>query len=347
MRVFLLLLVVLLLSASLIFADHDGGNSGGGGGQANDNQRDDAQGLVSSDQVPADEAELYPAPTTVVGLVHDTKETRRWKNAFNERAAKAGGSARVQFITNHGGPIMSTGVTQPLNVYFVYYGTFSTLQRSILEDFVRGLNNSAWWSINHQYTNNAHQAVSKYVNLAGICNVPLGSTSLSDSDVFAKVTGCLSAGTFPVDLNAVYMVLTDPTVNAISGFCTQYCGWHWYGTYGASSIIKYAFIGNPSRCPASCAAQTAKSPNGDIGADGMVSIIGHELSESATDPLGTTWYDSQSNENADKCAWTFGNNLGTAPNGSKYNVQLGQRKFLIQQNWRYYNANTQSCGMAP
>ena len=52
----------------------------------------------------------------------------------------------------------------------------------------------------------------------------------------------------------------------------------------------------------------------------------------ATDPELNAWYDRRGYENADKCAWTFGS-TSTAPNGSLYNMSMGGRNWLIQQNW--------------
>jgi hypothetical protein len=46
----------------------------------------------------------------------------------------------------------------------------------------------------------------------------------------------------------------------------------------------------------------------------MVSIVAHELEEATTDPDLNAGYDSRGEENADKCAWTFGT-TSTAPNG--------------------------------
>jgi len=60
--------------------------------------------------------------------------------------------------------------------------------------------------------------------------------------------------------------------------------------------------------------------------------MAHELEEAATAPDLNAWYDAAGYENADRCAWTFGTEL-TASNGSKYNVTLGTRQYLIQQNW--------------
>ena len=64
----------------------------------------------------------------------------------------------------------------------------------------------------------------------------------------------------------------------------------------------------------------------------MASIVAHELEESISDPDLNAWCDSQGNENADKCAWTFGATY-TAGNGSLANMNLGGLDYLIQQNW--------------
>jgi len=72
-------------------------------------------------------------------------------------------------------------------------------------------------------------------------------------------------------------------------------------------------------------------------------VISHELEEATTDPDLNAWYDSKGNENADKCAWTFGATK-PAPNGSKYNMALGGTNFLIQQNW--VNASGGYCALS-
>src|SRR5438105_1708254 len=93
-------------------------------------------------------------------------------------------------------------------------------------------------------------------------------TSLSD----AQIQSIVAAGN-PTDTNGVYFVLTSADVTASSGFCTQYCGWHTHGTINGRDI-KYSFVGNPDRCPSSCAAQTT-SPNGNAGAAGRDAIHAH------------------------------------------------------------------------
>lgn len=99
----------------------------------------------------------------------------------------------------------------------------------------------------------------------------------------------------------------------------------------SEASIKYSFVGDASRCLGDCAPQTT-SPNKNAGADAMASVIAHEATEAATDPKGDAWYDANGDENADKCAWTFGSS-STLASGAKYNMTLGARKFYIQRNW--------------
>jgi hypothetical protein len=77
------------------------------------------------------------------------------------------------------------------------------------------------------------------------------------------------------------------------------------------------------------------SPNGNAGVDGMVSVIAHEIEETNTNPNFNAWYDPTGAEDADKCAWTFGQTSQT-PTGAFYNIVLststgGTRPFLIQR----------------
>jgi hypothetical protein len=242
--------------------------------------------------------------------------------------ARRTGGGGTNGISYHGGPIV-TGTT---NVYYIWYGNWAgNTAQQILPDLASNIGGSPYFNINTTYTNGGTTHVTNSVHYvsAGSDNYSQG-TSLSDAQIQTVVANQISTGALPKDTNGVYFVLTSADVNASSGFCTQYCGWHTHGTIGGSDI-KYAFIGNPDRCPSACADQTT-SPNGNAGADGMASIISHELEETVTDPDLNAWYDSRGQENADKCAWTFGT-TSTASNGSLYNMTLGSRQFLIQQNW--------------
>ena len=249
-------------------------------------------------------------------------------------AARTSQSSGGNGIFYHGGPIILGGT----NIHLIWYGNWgSNTATQILPDFASHIAPSPYFNINTTYTNGSGKAVTNLCNLATQANDNYSQGSnLSDAQVQAIV-----AAQQPTDTNGVYFVLTSADVNETSGFCTQYCGWHTRATINGKDI-KYAFIGNPDRCPSACEAQTT-SPNGNAGADGMASIIAHELEEATTDPDLNAWYDRRGAENADKCAWTFGQTYTTA-NGSQANIKLGTRDYLIQQNW--VNASGGFCALS-
>ena len=259
----------------------------------------------------------------------------RWAGR-NHKPPKGGGGGGGQYgIYYHNGPIM-TGTTA---VYYIYYGTWSASQRTILEDFGATIGGSPYFNINTTYWGNNFAVVSNSVRLGGttVDNYSQGTT-LSDAAIFTIVQTAIGNGSLPRDVNGVYFVITSPDVDK-SGFCTSYCGWHTSGAINGTDI-KYSFVGNSDRCPTACSGQQGSSPNGDTGVDGAINVLAHELEESVTDPDGNAWFDQFGQENADKCAWNFGTEYA-APNGSAANQHLGARDYLIQQNWA--NISTPGC----
>lgn len=264
-------------------------------------------------------------------------------------AAGAAGAATTNGIINHGGSVMSNGI----NVYYIWYGNWTgNSATTILTDLARNIGGSPYYNINTSY--GAPNTVTYKGSVTD--NYSNGTTTakkkLSDAAIFTIVKKAITGGGFgttAADPDGLYFVLTSKDVTASSGFCTQYCGWHSSSVMDPSTAqtvggvnVKFSFIGNPEKCPSSCAALTT-GPNANVGADGMASILIHELEETATDPDGATWYDSTGYENADKCAWTFGTTY-TAANGATANVHLGARDYYIQRNW--VNAAGGYCAMS-
>ena len=251
----------------------------------------------------------------------------------NNNAHPGGGAKpnRGNGITYHGGPLMGVVGGSPVYAYYIWYGDWSGNSAvTILTDLAQNIGGSPYYNINSTYYNGSNAHVVNSVTYGGSTtdNYSRG-TSLSDAAIQGVVSDAITSGRLPNNTSGVYFVLTSQDVTASSGFCTQYCGWHTYGTI-AGSNIKYSFVGNSARCPSACQAQNV-GPNGNAGADGMASIIAHELEEAVTDPNLNAWYDSRGMENADKCAWTFGSTYTV--NGALANMRLGNRDYLIQQNW--------------
>ena len=260
-------------------------------------------------------------------IVHKT-------NPHNQSSAPPPGSTSqiTPDITYHGGPIMG----RP-NVYLIWYGNWNQNNGSdtaagqqIILDLLYGLSASPYYVTNASYpgVSGSFSVVSAYSDSYS------EGTNLTDSRVASVVSNAINGGHLPKDGNGIYFVLTSSDVAETSGFCSRYCGWHTYGTLQGTNIM-YAFVGNAHRCLSSCAIQT-NSPNGNAGVDGMASVVAHELEESNTDPNLNAWYDSSGAEDADKCAWTFGQSLSKTAGGAYYNMMLtaangSQRPFLIQR----------------
>ncbi|MFT3915577.1 MAG: hypothetical protein QM704_16120 [Anaeromyxobacteraceae bacterium] len=289
--------------------------------------------LAGCGQEPADltgtaEEALAPVETGAPQLV-----PHRLRGAA-EGAVTVGSTGVVTpAITHHGGPVIGTPTA-----YVIWHGNWNQANGSdnaagqqIVRDFLANVGGSPYFKINQTYSI-ASTAVTGNVGYGGEATSTSTSTRLRDADILKIVNGTLDSGALPYDPNGVYFVLTSSNVAESSGFCTKYCGWHTAGT-ATKGHVRYSFVGNANRCLSGCAAQSV-SPNGNAGVDGMVSVIAHELEEATSDPDLNAWYDSGGAENADKCAWTFGN-YSTLPSGAAYNMTLGARNYLIQRNLKH------------
>jgi len=233
----------------------------------------------------------------------------------------------------------------------MFYGNWNTTSasladRNLIEYFLSNLAYSDYYMINSYYPfYPAGSKISGNVVYKGsvLHNTPGYSMRLSDYDIQNLVDS--EPAWASKDPNGMYFVLTSPDVTATSGFCTSYCGWH--DNYVPTSVsfpVRYSFVGNPvTKCLSGCSA--GAGPNQLRGADAMVSIIAHELQESITDGLFDGYYSPSGYENADQCAWTFGTYYYVSGVGY-WNVQVGTKNFLIQQNVDYQNYQTQTCSLS-
>jgi hypothetical protein len=249
---------------------------------------------------------------------------------------------RARAVTNngilyHGGPVMSGKV----NVYFIWYGDWSNgakdsdsqITQALLEELygrTGGMGSTGYAQVASTYTaQNRVGSSSFYLVQSTEDNYSKGK-SLSDATLRAVVTNAIQNRKLPKDPNGLYFVLTSSDVNETSGFCNKYCGFHDHTRF-LSTDIRYAFVGNPDRCQASCETQI-QSPNGDAAADAMASTMAHETLESITDPNLNAWYDTKGQEVGDKCAWKWGPLQGELGYGA-YNHTFGSRNWLIQMTW--------------
>lgn len=211
----------------------------------------------------------------------------------------AGGGRRLGNTLWHGGHVMRGTVT----VHLLFYGTWAASDIALVQYFVGNVRNSPWLNIETTYYDGVGPSSADVVLGTTVTTGATRGLTLTSSAVWTLLRDHISAGAFPTSPNAVYMLLTSADVNqadATEAFCTHYCGWHYYSSYGSSQLsIKYAWVGNANRCLSSCAAQSLTSPNGSPGVDAMLSVLAHELVEAMSDPEVSAWYDSTGKENAD------------------------------------------------
>jgi hypothetical protein len=247
------------------------------------------------------------------------------------------------------------------NVYLIWYGCWSEscgnvgseAARQILTDFVSSLGPTPYFQINATYANSSGQQ-------PGNLNYYRSETDpayrrgveLTDSDIRGVVSDSISYGDLPVDPTGIYIVLSSPDVGSTAtGFCTEE---NTPPHHGSTDIflrtIRYGFVGDPKRCPAlespqfvGARGRLLPAPNDNLTADAMAAKLAHVLSTIVTDPFGDAWYDKFGLENADKCQGKFGDTYTTA-NGARANVLVGQRDFLLSQNW--LNDNHGRCSLS-
>lgn len=248
-------------------------------------------------------------------------------------------------LAYQGGTVM----TNPVQVYIVFYGSWSATdakqqEMNIINTFVTNLGTSSWWNIQTSYyypdpSTGSRTYVKNGVTLGGHVVVPIdnnnGGTSLTDTNVANIISNQINSGALPFNNDGVYFMVSSNEVYE-TGFCSSDCGWH-SAAYvsGSTRIMKYGWIGDAStQCPGACTAYgSSPTPNGHLGADGIISVLAHEIAESVSDPLLSAWVGADYQENADKCAWQFISTYYT-PTGAPANMNIGGQNYLIQGNWK-------------
>lgn len=257
-------------------------------------------------------------------------------------------------INYNGGPVLKGS---PVPFYLIWYGNWNSTGSntaatvSLVEHFVSPLGGTPYELVATTYGDSTGNA-SGNVSLGGVATVS-SNTNLTDSSLQTTIKNVLTSGALPTNTNGIYFVISSSNINETSGFCTKYCSFHTHATINGVDI-KYAFIGNPDRCPSGCEVQTTgpNSPSlGNGGADGIVFQFAGRQLDAITDPDLNAWFDSSGREAVQKCAGLFGP-LTTCVAGSgctasgisgraKYNVCFGISCWLLPEVWE--NANGGKC----
>lgn len=279
----------------------------------------------------------------------------------------------------HNGPVLTNSIA----VYIIWYGGWPAWKQEVIREFLRSISAPApspsvkdWWSILNLYTDQTGKRITGSVRIAGerwdgACSMGKRLTRLSIQTLIKnalvpnKLPGV--SGTLPVDSGGgLYLVLTGEEVY-MQDFCSSACGFHYF-TFPSmvGHTLPYAWVGDSGKqCPGTCAYPFAvpsymngfvkpqKAPNGDAGLDGMISIIGHELAEIASNPFINSWYAGDTpaapNEIGDLCEGIYGPGAGgsysglllTSKTGATFNMNgANGKKFLVQWLW---DPNANNC----
>jgi len=234
------------------------------------------------------------------------------------------------------------------NLYLVWYGCWdnncggvdNTVTQSILLDFAVNVGSSPYFQVLAGYPNGYGQGPSGALLVGGSAIDQYShGLELTVSDIQSIVEDQITGLRLPPDPAGIYVVIASADVSSpATGFCVPSAEPHHGTGFANGSKFNYAFVGNPMRCPSVAASQffsngtQLPTPNGNLAADAMANTLAHVLSTTITNPDNDGWFDRYGLQNADKCDGQFGPTYSTA-NSARANLKLGQRDYLIQQNW--------------
>jgi hypothetical protein len=229
--------------------------------------------------------------------------------------------------------------------YNIYYGASpdNALKQQVVDNFAKNIGNTSYYKILRTYqdakgrTPAPLQFVGSTINPVkptALTVDPIDGASTFIADIMLKY---VRAGTLPLnDLNnTIFTILMGPGWTYPAS--RSYCGFHWQYNFTRSIKMYISFVvhGDADGCNVFGITSyddintDGKSPNNNPGIDSVASVYIHELFESISDPVGTTWLtnddyqyvgyaDDYTNpfhigqggeENGDICAYLF----GTAP----------------------------------
>ncbi len=221
-------------------------------------------------------------------------------------------------LVYHDGPVMSSTTV----AYAIYWkpdgATMSENYSSLINRYYSDVGGSALYRNNAQYKDNQNNApTSSTFGGSWVDTTPYPNGDINDSDIQHSITRAQAANNWTPGLNHLFTVFIGANRNlcAADDFCTSNAGLAGYHKWTEDNTI-YAAIsygGSPIGVDS--------SPNGDMDADGAISMASHEQMEAATDPLvnkSGAWFDDSGYEIGDKCQDTF---ASFTWNGHPYRVQ--------------------------
>eukprot|EP00249_Psilotum_nudum_P018887 c27004_g1_i1 orf=145-1146(-) len=297
-----------------------------------------------------------------------TQSSEATKHFLHSRKLAAIVPSTSPILDYHNGALLAG--PRAVNIYLLWYGTFSPAQKSVVNDFLSSFNArseappsvSSWWKTTDGYKDESKSAVSNLVAISGQSTNDYSlAKNLKRADIASLVEQAVSSSAFPADPRGIYLVLTADDV-FVEDFCMNSCGFHDHASASSgnnNTRLIYAWVGNPAtQCPGLCAwpfaipqfgSQLGKalvSPNNDVGMDGMVMNIATILAGTATNPFDDGYFQGDARaplEAVSACTGMFGKGaypgypgslLVDKSSGASYNAKgVNERMFLLPAMW--------------
>ena len=171
----------------------------------------------------------------------------------------------------------------PVNLYYIWYGQFSDLQKQIIVDYGNNIDSTPWFNVLKNFYFQA-TADSPRVHVSGPVRViaQINDTKYSYGQVLNKtsiegmVLDSVTSGRFPADPYGFYSIFHDNATSQIMDSPDdKSCGWHSAFPFNSTLNLIYQISGNPKGCADQF--NTSNTPNGDYWADGTVGTFAHEV----------------------------------------------------------------------
>ena len=298
-------------------------------------------------------------------------------------------SAAQNSISYHGGAIVPPPVKVYLIWYGNWNGGNDPIV-PILKNFIDDVGDSHYAHINDAYGGILASRVFTLAD-STLDQYSWGHGILNERTIYdIAITNAQQKGWPTGDPSAVFFVLTssdlDATLSNDGVQVTHFgapgsgmCGWHgsvkFFRTLhnpkfqSGEQNLRFGFVGNPANSPFCYPYFRAHSdfydlygpgdtiphnitpPNEKLG-DSMVSVLAHELMETANDPDGDAW-NTGSNESADLCFQHVGPYLTKSGSNANYNLRLpassppaSSRYYFVQQQWVWVSPDIGYCAMS-
>ncbi|KAJ4761574.1 Protein EXORDIUM [Rhynchospora pubera] len=210
----------------------------------------------------------------------------------------------------HNGEVLQGNIP----VHIIWYGDFSSPQKSIIIDFLNSLTSSTWgqsnpsvaqwWSTIDQLYLSKVSNQQTQINLGNQIDWSYWWGKYLTMSQIAQIAS--NAGT---PRGGITLVLTAKDVT-VEEFCSSHCAFHGSDQSAGTTFI---WVGNSeSQCPGQCAwpfhqplygpqSPPLVPPNGDVGIEGMIINLASMLAGAVSNPFGNGYYQGSTEAPMEAC----------------------------------------------